>query len=329
MTVSGFGYHPTEAAFASSFHAGKGWDEGTWIDPEEKLAIPLQASVLSYALSVFEGIKAHSTVGGRILLFRARDHALRFQRSAEIVGLPPFPVDDFIRVARETALRNVSHLPPTGEGSLYLRPVLFADAPRLGLGIPDSARFVLYASPVREYFETSTRGLRLLLLDRARVPAGGIGHAKCSANYAGTLLVRQQAQSEGFDDVLFRDARDPAAVSELTGANIFALLDDSLVVTPSLSDQILAGITRASVLFLLRKMDFRVEQRALSVQELLSAREVVCTGTAWGVVGVRQLKPGSSSPVDYSSTRLADGLAGKLKAIHSGKEPDQFGSELI
>jgi branched-chain amino acid aminotransferase len=324
----GFGLAPTSAAFVASWIQNRGWDQGKWLPPGEQLKIPLQASVLSYGLSVFEGLKAYRTVENTILLFRVRDHAERFQRSADAVGLPPFPVKNFIQTCRDAALRNAAHLPPVGSGSLYLRPVLFADEARLGMGLPDTARFVLFASPVADYFSSSEQGVSLLLLDRSRVPAGGIGSAKCSGNYAGTLLTRVQAMRDGYDDVLYRDARNPESVAELTGANIFARIDKSVVVTPPASDQILAGITRDSIIHLMRNLGYDVQQRPLSVNQLTTAKESFCSGTAWGVVGVRELHH-SSSNVRFPSMQLSRHLANELRAIQTGEHADPFGCELI
>ncbi|MFH0883597.1 MAG: branched-chain amino acid aminotransferase [bacterium] len=326
--IEGFGLAPTTAAFVASYDQNRGWNQGKWMEPGEQLKIPLQASVLSYGLSVFEGLKAYRTVKDTILLFRVRDHAERFQRSAKAVGLPTFPVEKFVQTCRDTALRNAAHLPPVGKGSLYLRPVLFANEARLGMGLPATARFVLFASPVSEYFQGSEQGVSLLLLDRSRVPAGGIGYAKCSGNYAGTLLTRVQAMHDGYDDVLYCDARNPGTVAELTGANIFARIDETLVVTPPASDQILAGITRDSVIHLMRDQGVNVEERPLTITELTAAQESFCTGTAWGVVGVRELRHGSSS-IRFPTMQLSHQLVKKLQAVQTGERADPFDCELI
>ena len=324
----GFGLVPTSAAYKSSCVGEEGWDSGTWLDPGQSLEIPLQASVLSYGLSVFEGLKAFRTVDGGIQLYRPRDHAERFQRSAHAIGLPQLPVETFVRVCREAVQRNEIHIPPVDEGSLYIRPVLFADEARLGMGLPATARFVLFVSPVAEYFQQSDSGVRLRLLNRSRVPAGGIGYAKCSGNYSGTLLIRVEAMKEGFDDVLYSDAHDPETIAELTGANIFARLDDSLIVTPPPSDQILAGITRDSVIRLLLAKGLNVEERPLKASELLSAQEAFCTGTAWGIVGVREVQRGETT-VQFRSLSISAELLSELRAIQTGRTDNPFGSERI
>jgi branched-chain amino acid aminotransferase len=323
---SGFGLHPSSALFVRRWRRDAGWDEGRWMAPELSLTLPPQMLALGYGISAFEGLKAYRTVQGDAMLFRAELHAARFADSAAAVLLPRIDVTDFLTVCREVVVRNADHLPEPDRGALYVRPMLFADEARLGLGVPKSARLIVFASPVTPYFATAGQGVRLRVAHRVRVPAGGIGAAKVAANYAGTLAAVAAARAAGYHDVVFCDARRPDCLSEATGANLFARGPGGTVVTPPLSDQILAGVTRASVIALLRDWQIPVEERPLNLEEAGRAEEFFCTGTAWGVVPAAELDGGPGGVVWLRGRDLSARLGQALDDIHAGRRADPFGS---
>jgi len=325
-----FGLVPTNAAYEAAYDpVEENWGEGRWLDPAQNIEVPMQSLVFSYAYSVFEGMKAYRLADrNSAMIFRAADHAKRMARSAGAVYLQPFPEDHFIKAIIELVQRNAEHIPLAGEGALYLRPVLFADEAKLGLNPSESARFTVYASPVKPYFSGQSGGLRLKILPRSRVAKEGIGWAKCSANYAGSLRGMLEARSEGFNDAVYTED-DGRTMTEATGANLFFLLRNGTVVTPAANDQILPGITRDSVLTLLRQEDIRVEERPMSVNEAFSATEMFCTGTAWGVVGVEDLVSESDGSKHYDSNELSSSLAKKMRQIQSGSVSDPFNSPTI
>ncbi|PJA15074.1 MAG: branched chain amino acid aminotransferase [Elusimicrobia bacterium CG_4_10_14_0_2_um_filter_63_34] len=322
-----FAYTKTDCVFSceGSIDADPIWGEGHYL-PFENVQISPAATVLSYGLSVFEGLKAERTEDGRILVFRVDRNAWRFGHSANQLAMPPFPEQRFIEAALEIVLRNERFVPPAGKGTLYLRPILFADEPQLGLRTARRYRVLIYACPVGGYFSAGDKGLRLRVLEQGRVAPGGTGSAKAAGNYAGSLNRRQSWHAQGYDDVLFLDAHEVRFVTETTGSNVFARLKDGTIVTPPLDDQILPGITRESVIRIAREvLGFKVEERPLSIDEVISdAAEVFCTGTAWTVRSVGEIQRREASHA-FEKPKAAPVLLEALRGIQSGKRPDPFG----
>lgn len=322
-----FAYTKTDCIFScsGSIDADPVWGEGLYL-PFEDVSISPAATVLSYGLSIFEGLKAERAEDGRILLFRVDRNAWRFGHSAEQLAMPPFPEARFVEAAVEIVRRNARFVPPHGKGTLYLRPILFADEPQLGLRTARRYRVLIYACPVGGYFSGGDSGLRLRVLDQGRVAPGGTGSAKAAGNYAGSLNRRQEWHAKGYDDVLFLDAHAVRFVTETTGSNVFARLKDGTIVTPALDDQILPGITRESVIHLAREvLGFKVEERPLSIDEVFSdATELFCSGTAWTVRSVGELLHGEASR-SFPKPEAAPVLLEALRGIQSGRRPDPFG----
>jgi branched-chain amino acid aminotransferase len=173
--------------------------------------------------------------------------------------------------------------------------------------------------------DDSPTGLRLRVLDQGRCAAGGTGAAKAAGNYAGGLAIARHWKAQGYDDVLFLDARHERFMTETSGANVFVKFPGGSLVTPPLDDQILAGITRDSVLRLAReRFNLSVEERPLPIQEVLdSAEEVFCTGTAYTVQSVRELVH-RDRVQRYESRRLQGELLAELLGIQRGDREDPF-----
>lgn len=300
------------------------WDEGAF-KPFENVSISPAATIFSYGLSIFEGLKAERTEDGKILLFRVDRNAWRFGHSATQLRMLNFPEKRFITAVTELVRRNERFIPPAGKGTLYVRPTLFADEPQLGLRTARRYRVLMYASPVGAYFSSADAGVRLRVLEQGRVAPGGTGSAKAAGNYAGSLNRREQMHVEGFDDVLFLDARDAQFATETTGSNVFAKLKNGILVTPKLNDQILPGITRESVIQLAKEqLGLTVEERPLRIEEILGdVSELFCTGTAWTVRPVRELQY-RDEITKFDAPDVAVQLLQSLRAIQSGEAPDRF-----
>jgi branched-chain amino acid aminotransferase len=322
----GFAFHETDWLYRTTGRSGREpiWDEGAF-EPFGDVSLSPAATFFSYGLGVFEGLKAHRTRSDRVLLFRPRDHARRFAVSAERLMMPAFPAERFVAVVEEVVRRNLRFVPPYGKGSFYLRPLEHAIEPRVGIA-PGSQFWVLvFGTPVGRYFP-SGEGLRLRVVDQGRVAPGGTGSAKAIGNYASVMAVAQRWKREGYDDVLYLDARGVGHVTETSGSNVFVKLRGGPLVTPPLDDQILPGVTRDSVLTLARRMPgLVVEERPITIAETFDAAEAVfCTGTAWTVAHVRQLDHGDRSRT-FDVGALQPALLAAIRGIQLGDDADPLG----
>lgn len=291
----GFGKYFTDHFFLMDFVPERGWQDAR-IEPYGPLAIDPAASVLHYGQAMFEGLKAFRGVDGKIRLFRAQANANRMVTGAPRLCMES-PSEAQMLEAFCALVKMESHWVPSGPGTaLYLRPTLIATEAFLGVRPATRFTFFLIASPVSNYFAgKGLGGLRIWVETHdVRAARGGLGAVKAGANYVASLHAAQEAKKKGFDQVLWLDGRDHEFVEEVGTMNLMVMLGETLV-TPPLSDSILAGVTRDSLLTLAREHGIRIEERPLSMKELRSAqhagtlKEVFGTGTAAVVSPVREL----------------------------------------
>jgi branched-chain amino acid aminotransferase len=307
--------------------------EGGWHDGEVRARAPFQldpaAAVLHYAQEIFEGLKAYRWRNGEIALFRPFENARRFMRSAERMSMPALPAETFVE-AIEVLLRVDGDWIPSGEGSLYLRPFLFASEAFLGVRPASEYIFCVIASPVGAYFKGGAKPVKVwVAADSSRAAPGGTGAAKCGGNYAASLLAQAEASAQACDQVVFLDAAERRWVEELGGMNIFFVFQDRLV-TPPLGGAILPGITRASIVTLAREAGLQVEERPYSIDSWRAdaasgeLREAFACGTAAVIAAIGEVRSaagdfkiaaGGEGPV---TRRLRDELVG----IQRGVLPD-------
>ncbi len=335
-----FAFTPTDAYFRCDGDTRRKpiWEEGEFL-PFGEVSFSPAAAFMSYGLGIFEGLKAQRAKDGRVLLFRHRDNAERFRRSAERLLLEPFPAEQFVSACEETTRRNLRFVPPHGKGSLYLRPTEHAVEPKLGLGPCSQFLVLIYACPVGGYFAKSgakaaakpaavpsPEGVRLRVLEQGRVAPGGTGASKAMGNYAGGIAVAAPWKQQGFDDVLYLDARHLCFLTETSGSNVFVKLRSGTLVTPPLDDQILAGITRDSAIRAARELlGVKVDERPLPIEEVLSeGEEMFCTGTAWTLQSVRELVHKGKEHA-FAKTELRRELLDIIRGIQTGARPDPFG----
>jgi branched-chain amino acid aminotransferase len=302
------------------------WDAGEFL-PFADITVSPAAAFLSYGLGIFEGLKAQKAADGRVLLFRPDKNAERFQRSAERLLLAPFPKEQFLDAVDEIVRRNLRFIPPADKGSFYLRPVEHAVEPKLGLGPCTLFSVTIYGSPVGSYFRGGApRGVRLRVLEQGRVAPGGSGSAKAMGNYAAGIAIAAPWKKQGFDDVLYLDARHVEYVTETSGSNVFLKRKDGKVITPPLDDQILPGVTRLSTIEAARQvLGVEVDERPLSIREVIEeGEELFCTGTAWTVQSVREIVyKGRAYTFPAEELRLS--LLETLRGIQTGAREDRFG----
>ena len=310
------------------------FEEGRWSDglirPYGPIPLPPSISALQYGISVFEGMKAHKSPAGRPLLFRPRENARRLQRSAARLAMPAVPESLFLDGLRELVRLDQAWIPPAEMGALYIRPILFSVDPSIRVKPADRYQFVIFTSPFGAYFSAP---VDVLVSERyVRAFPGGTGDTKPAGNYAAALVADQEAREAGFNSVMWLDAQERRYVEECGVMNVFFLLGED-VVTPSLSGTILPGITRDSVITLLRDLGYRVKEDRISMDELLKSyergelRECFGTGTAATVSHVRRIRYKDRTlelpPIEHRKAGAA--VREKLLAVMTGREPDTHG----
>ncbi|VAH06063.1 unnamed protein product [Triticum turgidum subsp. durum] len=186
----------------------------------------------------------------------------------------------FVDAVKQTVLANKRWVPPTGKGSLYIRPLLVGSGAVLGLAPAPEYTFLIFASPVGNYFKEGLAPINLIVEDKFhRATPGGTGGVKTIGNYASVLMAQKIAKEKGYSDVLYLDAVEKKYLEEVSSCNIF-VVKGNVISTPAIKGTILPGITRKSIIDVALSKGFQVEERLVSVDELLDADEVFCTGTA-------------------------------------------------
>ncbi len=269
------------------------YEDGTWknarIQPFEAFQLNPATSALHYGQAIFEGMKAFSNEKGEISLFRPRDNARRLNVSAERMMMPSFPEDVFMEGLTKLIEIDSKWVPNVPNSALYIRPYMFATDAYIGVKPSDSYTFCIFCCPVGPYYN---KALKVKIeQDYSRAVRGGTGYAKCAGNYAAALKPTALAQKEGFDQILWTDAIEHKYIEETGTTNIF-LVFNGKIVTPEKSDTLLQGITRDSVIQISKDMGLNVEERKISVDELVEAQkngtldEIFISGTAAAILNI-------------------------------------------
>ncbi|NTV13713.1 MAG: branched-chain amino acid aminotransferase [Desulfobulbaceae bacterium] len=290
----GFGKYFTDRMLVADWRAGQGWYDAR-IVPYGLFALAPAAAVFHYGQEIFEGLKAYRQPDGTVALFRPEMNLARFNSSARRLALPEVEAELFLDGLRELVRLEADWVPAAPGTALYIRPALIATEAALGVKAARECRFFIILSPVGAYYPSGFQPIRLLLEDQlVRAAPGGTGAAKTGGNYAASLFAAQEAKKRGFDQVLWLDGLEHRYVEEVGAMNIFFVIAGKLV-TPPLSETILGGITRDSLLKLAPTLGLTVEERPLSVAELLAGirsgqvEEAFGSGTAAVVAPVAAL----------------------------------------
>ena len=291
---------------------GEGWSDRR-IEPYTPLKLDPGASVLHYAQECFEGLKAYRHADGSTWLFRPDANAERMQNSAKRLYLPEVPIEDFLGSCAALVERDVKWVPSRREYTLYLRPFLFASEPFLGVRAPEEVDYCVIASPSGPYFPGGVKPVSIWVEDKwFRTGPGGTGFAKCGGNYAASLLGEYRGIAEGCEQVCFVDAATKTYLEELGGMNMMAVYKDGHVETPSLTGNILPGVTRRSIIQLLEDGGHDVVETMIELAKLLDdiksgeVTEVFACGTAAIVTPIGRFK---SETFDVT---VGDGEPGEL-----------------
>ena len=322
-----FSLNPTRSMFVAECVEGGEWETGKLI-PYGDVKISPAAGVLNYGQGVFEGIKAFRSSRDRIIFFRLDKNAIRFYRSCKRLCIPPVPVEMFMEAVAEVVKDNADYVPPIGKGSLYIRPVAWGSGPVLGVKPAPSYTFLIFVSPVGPYFKDGVKPLNLRVTHNFhRAAPKGIGNAKAIGNYSASLYPRQLAIEGGFDEVIYLNAANENLVEEVGSANLFALKGNVLK-TPRLAGSILPGVTRDSVIKIAQDiLEIDVQETDLTLNEMLNADEVFCTGTAVVVTPIGKICTDNSEHLinDGEMGSITEKLRKIILNIQSVTENDDFG----
>ncbi|WP_338445506.1 branched-chain amino acid aminotransferase [Pelagerythrobacter marensis] len=311
---------------------GDGWHSAR-VCPREPIALDPAAAVLHYAQEIFEGMKAYRQDDGGIALFRPEANARRFNASADRMAMPRLPEELFIESIRRLIAVDKDWFPTVEGGSLYLRPFMFASEAFLGVRPARQYKYLVIASPAGNYFKSGAPAVKIWVSsDYVRAAPGGTGAAKTGGNYAASLVPQAEAIEKGCDQVVFLDAVENKWIEELGGMNLFFVFDDGSVVTPPLTGTILPGITRDSLIRLLREEGLNVREEPYSIdqwrEDANSGRlvETMACGTAAVVtpVGTVAGRDGEFTIGSGGPGQLTSKLRDKLVGIQRGRVADTY-----
>lgn len=331
-TTLGFGTHFTDHIFEMDYNPREGW-HNPQIVPHHDFTVSPANTTLHYGQGIFEGMKAFRQTDGRIVLFRPEEHLQRLNRSADILCIPRIDVAQVQHALRELVALD-RHWVPTKEGtSLYIRPVVFATDPYLGLRVAENYKMAIILSPVGAYYAAGFNPVKIRVEDKyVRAVPGGLGEAKTLANYAASLRAAVDAKKLGYEQTLWLDGIERKYIEEVGSMNIFFKINGELI-TPELNGSILGGITRKSVLEIARDRGLKATERRISIDEVFSAHaqgqleEVFGSGTAAVISPVGELSwQGQKIQVkDGKTGECAQQLYEYVTGLQYGNIPDKFG----
>ena len=328
----GFGIIFTDHMFVANFQEEKGWYDPR-VEPYAPIPLDPAAGVLHYAQAVFDGLKAFRGVDGKLRLFRPQKHVERLNNSARRMCIPPLDPDLALQSIVTVVQTDGEWVPRMLGTSLYIRPTIIASEAFLGVRPARSYVYFVILSPVGAYYPEGMAPVKIRVEERyVRAVEGGLGGAKTGANYAASLMAGEDAKHQGFTQVLWLDGVHRRYIDEVGTMNIMVKIGDE-VITPPLTGTVLPGVTRDSVLTLLRDWGLRASERQVGIDEVMAAHragtltEVWGTGTAAVISPVGELaykgekmviNGGKIGPL---TQRLYDAIVG----IQYGQAPDPHG----
>src|SRR5689334_1548674 len=273
------------------------YENGEWknveIKPYQPLLMSPSLAALHYGQAIFEGIKAYKDQKGDSYIFRPQDNFQRFNVSAERMQMPAVPEEIFMEGMKQLVALDKNWIPQKEDHSLYIRPFMFASDEVIGVKPSENYKFMIILSPTGPYYNAP---MRIYVEEQyVRAVPGGVGYAKAAGNYGAAMYATAQAKKKGYDQVLWTDAFEHKYVQEIGTMNVIFIIGNKAV-TPDLGQgTILAGVTRDSALTLLKEAGFEIEERAISIDEIMEAykagvlHEVFGTGTAATITMIKEL----------------------------------------
>ncbi|UOK42607.1 MULTISPECIES: branched-chain amino acid aminotransferase [Flavobacterium] len=308
------------------------YENGAWINPriEPLTSIPTHpaAMALHYGQAIFEGMKATLGKDNVPLLFRPIENAKRLNFSADRMGMPSFPEDLFVESLKQLVALEKNWIPSEEGAALYLRPFMYADEAFIGMRAATRYKFIVIASPAGPFFSKPIKLYAETKYIRAAI--GGTGEAKAAGNYAGAIRPTEIAKAKGYDQVLWLDANEFEYIQEVGTMNVFFKIGGKFI-TPDLSGSILAGITRMSVIDVLRYKGFEVTERPIKISEIIEAsqngtlEEAFGAGTAVGIAMIEEIGYKDMKINFPKANPVSHDVNDTLNAIKTQKTVDKFG----
>ena len=327
----GFGQHMTDHMFVMKYDEQIGWHDAV-IKPYGNFSLDPAAMVLHYGQEIFEGLKAYHGSNGKIFLFRPTDNLKRMNVSAKRMCMPEIPLDVVYDAMKQLISIDKDWVPKAEGATLYIRPTMVASEAGLGVRPAKEYIFFIINCPVGAYYPEGFNPVKIFVTDKyVRAVAGGVGDVKTGGNYAASIMAAVEAQELGYTQVLWLDAIERRYIEEVGTMNIFFLIGDELI-TPPLTGSILPGITRDSVLRLTKDWGFKVTEKRITIDDVLSAnengslQEVFGTGTAAVISPVGEINyKGQICTINNGKTgELAQKLFDELQAIQNGYQKDPY-----
>ena len=310
------------------------YEDGEWknieIKPYQPLLLSPSVAALHYGQAIFEGVKAFKDRNNKAFIFRPQDNYRRFNISAERMKMPLIPSDIFLEGMRQLVALDKSWIPEREDHALYIRPFMFSSDEIIGVRPSDNYKFLIILSPSGPYY---TAPMRIYVEEHyVRAVPGGIGFAKAAGNYAGAMLPTAEAKRKGYDQVLWTDGFEHKYVQEIGTMNVIFIIGDKAI-TPDLEmGTILDGVTRASSITLLKEMGYKVEERPLTIDEIIDSykagllHEVFGTGTAATISFIKELRyKDFVMHFEVDKWKVAPTIKKWLTDIREGRREDKYG----
>jgi branched-chain amino acid aminotransferase len=309
------------------------YSDGKWqkaaIMPYQDMPMSYAMSSLHYGQAIFEGMKAYKNEKGEVSIFRAGDNFRRMNKSAVRMAMPEIPEDLFMNGLLELIRMDSDWVPSSETGSLYIRPFLIATVEAIGVKISDTYKFVIITCPAGKYYSEPIKVL--VETNFYRAVKGGVGFVKAAGNYGRSLYPAKLAQQKGYQQVIWTDSETQQYFEESGTMNVMFVIGDTLI-TPGLSDTILDGVTRSSVLMLAKEWGMKIEERKVSIKEVFEAienktlKEVFGCGTAATIAQIIGIghngKDYALPPV--SERKFSTKVDDTLRNIRKGKLEDKY-----
>jgi branched-chain amino acid aminotransferase len=323
-----FGKYFTDHMLEADYEGGE-WKK-VEIKPYQPLLLSPSLAALHYGQAIFEGMKAYKNEQGEAFIFRPQANFERFNISAERMQMPTVPEEIFIDGLKQLIRLDSAWIPQKADHSLYIRPIMFASDEVIGVRPSDSYKFLIILSPTGPYYATP---MRLYVEEKyVRAAPGGTGYAKAAGNYGASMYPTAQARKKGYDQVLWTDAIEHKYVQEVGMMNVMFIIGNKAI-TPDLKEgTILDGVTRSSTLTVLKDLGFEVEERPISIDELIEAyksgqlREAFGTGTAATIASIQELRyKDFVMTFDTATWKTAPAAKKTFDDIRYGRSQDKWG----
>ncbi len=327
----GFGKYYTDHMFILNYTEGLGWHNPR-IVPYQPISLDPSAKVFHYGQTIFEGLKAYRTANNQIQLFRPQRNFIRMNQSNARLSVPPIDGDLALEALQQLIKVDQDWVPSAPGTSLYIRPYIIATEPALGVNPSLEYLFMIIMSPVGAYYEEGINPVKIYVESTyVRTVKGGVGEAKTAGNYAASLIAQVEATNKGYTQVLWLDGVHRKYIEEVGSMNVFFVIN-GVVHTPELSGSILDGITRNSIIQLLKHWQIPVEERLISVDEIVAAIKDGSLSEAFGTGTAAVISPIGELYWNEEGLQINDGQTGELSSklyttltgIQTGEIEDPF-----